>query len=52
LAEQFEGLKTFFAEDDFTARELYPLIEKTAREAGWNDPAMDAYDNYDDRLRI
>ena len=47
-SEQFERLRALFVEDEFSARELYPLIGKTAGEAGWNDPAMDAYDNYDD----
>ena len=27
---------------------MYPLIAKTAGEAGWSDPAMDAYDHYDE----
>ena len=47
-AEQFERLKTLLAGEDFSPRELYPLIGKTAGDAGWSDPAMDAYDNYDD----
>ena len=29
-------------------RELYPLIARTAAEAGWNDPLMDDYDRYDE----
>ena len=47
-AEQFEAVRALFAEDEFAPRELYPLISKTAWEAGWNDPQMDDYDDYDE----
>ena len=47
-AEQFEAVKALFTEEPFDARELYTLTAKTAAEAGWNDPTMDAYDHYDD----
>jgi hypothetical protein len=36
-------------EEGFQPRELYPLIAKTAAEAGWSDPAMDAYGHYDEQ---
>ena len=36
------------AADPFDPRELYPLISKTAAEAGWDDPLMDDYDRYDE----
>ncbi len=48
-AEEFERLRPLLAEDGFQPRELYPLIAKTAAEAGWGDSAMDAYDHYDER---
>lgn len=35
-------------DEDFQPSELYYLIAKTAGEAGWNDPAMDVYDRYDE----
>ena len=50
-AEQFETVRALFAEGDFDPREIYPLISKTAGEAGWNDPAMDVYDNYDEHRK-
>jgi hypothetical protein len=47
-AEQFETVQAVFAAGEFSPRELYPLISKTAAAAGWDDPAMNAYDNYDE----
>jgi hypothetical protein len=47
-AEQFENLRALFAEgEEFDPREVYPLMAKAAAAAGWDDPDMDAYDNYD-----
>ena len=48
-AEEFEKVRPLFVEEQFQPRELYPLIAKTAAEAGWNDPAMNAYDHYDEQ---
>ena len=45
-AAQFETMRALFAEGEFEPREAYPLIAKTAAEAGWADPVIDAYDNY------
>ena len=47
-AEQFEQVRSLFAQDEFQPREMYPLISKTAAEAGWADPQMDDYDRYDE----
>ncbi|HEX3654807.1 MAG TPA: hypothetical protein VHY91_23210 [Pirellulales bacterium] len=47
-AEQFDRMRALLVEEEFSPRELYPLIAKSARDAGWNDPAMDAYDHYDE----
>ena len=47
-AELFEKLRPLIAKDDFQPGELYPLIAQTAADAGWSDPLMDAYDNYDE----
>jgi hypothetical protein len=47
-AEQFETAQALCAEGEFNPRELYPLISKTVAAAGWEDPAMDAYDSYDE----
>ncbi len=48
-AEEFERLRPLLMEEGFQPRELYPLIAKTAAEAGWSDPAMDAYGHYDEQ---
>ena len=50
-AEQFETVRALFAEGDFDPREIYPLISKTAGDAGWNDPSMEVYDNYDEHRK-
>jgi len=47
-AEQYENLSALFAEgEEFDARELYPLMAKSAAAAGWDDPDLDVYNNYD-----
>lgn len=48
-AEQFETVRAMYDDGEFHPRELYPLISKTAAAAGWHDPLMDEYDNYDER---
>ncbi len=47
-AEQFEQVRTLFSDAPFDSREFYPLISKTAAEAGWSDAGMDDYDRYDE----
>ncbi len=47
-AAQFETIRSLLSDGEFHASEAYPLIAKTAAAAGWDDPAMDAYDNYDE----
>jgi hypothetical protein len=47
-AALFETMQALIANGDFQSRDAYPLIAKTATEAGWADPVMDAYDNYDE----
>ena len=46
-AEKFDRLRSLLSEEEFQPSEAYPLIAKTAAEAGWADPLMDAYDNYE-----
>ena len=47
-AEQYETLRALSVEDDeVDPRELYPLTAKTAAAAGWDDPEMDIYNDYD-----
>jgi PHD/YefM family antitoxin component YafN of YafNO toxin-antitoxin module len=47
-AEQYEQVRALLTAEPFDPRELYPLISKTAAEAGWADPQMDDYDRYDE----
>ena len=47
-SSQFERLQSLLADEPHDPRELYPLISRTAAEAGWNDPLMDDYDRYDE----
>jgi hypothetical protein len=46
-AEQYEKAKALFEEEAFDPRELYPLVEESFRKAGWDDPEMDVYNDYD-----
>jgi hypothetical protein len=47
-AEQYEKLSALFAEgEEFDPREVYPLMAKSAAAAGWDDPELDAYNDYD-----
>lgn len=48
-AEQFEKIKGLLGEDaeGFESRALYPHVEQSFGRAGWDDPAMDVYDDYD-----
>jgi hypothetical protein len=47
-AEQYDNLSALFAEgEEFDPHEIYPLMAKSAAGAGWDDPDLDAYNNYD-----
>jgi hypothetical protein len=47
-AEQYESLAALLADGgNFDPREMYPLIARSAASAGWNDPEMDVYNDYD-----
>jgi hypothetical protein len=48
-AEQFEKYRAIFgdeAEPNETSA-WYPLVEQSFLRAGWDDPEMDAYNDYD-----
>jgi hypothetical protein len=45
--EHFERLKPLFAEDPPTLQEQRELLRQAGKRAGWDDPAMDVYDDYD-----
>lgn len=47
--EQFERLKPLFEDEPLSALEQRQLLRQAGRRAGWDDPAMDAYDHYDQR---
>jgi len=47
-SEQYDAVKALFSGEPFSPREAYPLIAKTAAEAGWLSPDMDDYDRYDE----
>jgi hypothetical protein len=42
---------TGLLDDDWTPEERLQLLAESGRRAGWHDPAMDAYDNYDESLK-
>jgi hypothetical protein len=47
-ADQYENLSALIADgEDFNPRELYPLAAQAAASAGWDDPDLDAYNDYD-----
>jgi hypothetical protein len=47
-AEQYEQFQAIFEREESHPREFYPLIERSFLKAGWDDPAMAAYDHYDE----
>jgi len=49
-AEVYERVRSLL-EDDYDIRETYPAQFTSAMRAGWGDPAMDDYDNYDEAYR-
>jgi hypothetical protein len=47
-ADQYENLSALIApREEFNPRELYPVVAKSAAAAGWDDPDLDAYNDYD-----
>jgi hypothetical protein len=47
-ADQYENLSALIAEgEEFDPRELYPVMAKSAAAAGWDDPDLDVYNDYD-----
>jgi len=48
-AEVYERLKQLLYDDgDWTPQEQLRLLAESGKRAGWDDPAMDVYDNYDE----
>jgi hypothetical protein len=46
--ELYERLKPLFEGDPITRQEQSQLLRLAGKRAGWDDPAMDAYDRYDE----
>src|SRR5437870_2406926 len=48
-AELYEHIKTLlYGDSDWTPEEQLTLLAESGKRAGWDDPAMDVYDNYDE----
>jgi hypothetical protein len=48
-AEVYERFKSLFEEDPVTPAEREFQLQQFGRRAGWDDPAMDVYDDLDPR---
>jgi hypothetical protein len=46
-AEQFDRLKALLTVDDFEIQESYSAQNETLARAGWDDPELDIYNDYD-----
>jgi hypothetical protein len=49
-ADDYERVRPLL-EDEFDIRDTYAAQFASAMRAGWGDPAMDDYDNYDEAYR-
>ena len=49
-ADDYERVRSLL-EDDYNIRDTYPAQFASAMRAGWGDPAMDDYNNYDEAYR-
>jgi hypothetical protein len=46
-AEVYDRLRGMLYDDaEFPISEAYPLMDEVAAKAGWDDPAMDIYDDF------
>jgi hypothetical protein len=45
-AEQFERLQLLLSQES-SVRNQYPSVDRVFGKEGWDDPAMDVYNNYD-----
>jgi len=45
--ERFERLRELLAVDEREVREFYPAQERALGLAGWDEPEMDIYNDYD-----
>ncbi len=47
----YQKIRALIGNDTFDIRETYPLQEQAAGAVGWDDTAMDDYNNYDAHLK-
>lgn len=50
-ADVYERFKSLFEEDPVTDQERQFQLQEFGRRAGWDDPAMDVYDDLDPRRK-
>ena len=50
-AEVYERFKSLFEEDPVTQEERNSQLQQFGKRAGWDDPAMDIYDELDPRKK-
>jgi hypothetical protein len=43
----YQKIRALLGDDTFDIRETYPMQDRVAAAAGWDDPAMDDYNDYD-----
>ena len=48
-AKVYERFKSLFEEDPVTVQERLFQLQEFGKRAGWDDPAMDVYDEFDPR---
>ncbi len=46
-AEQFERIKALLTNEEFDVRESYVAQSDALAAAGWDDPELDVYNDYD-----
>jgi hypothetical protein len=46
-AETYQRVRALFETGVFDVRDTYVAMEQAFGSAGWDDPAMDAYNDYD-----
>lgn len=49
-AEAFERIKALLTPDEFDIRETYAAQDSALASAGWDDPELDVYNDYDANL--
>jgi hypothetical protein len=51
-AELYDRLRSMLYDDsDWTPEEQLRILAESGKRAGWDDPGMDVYDNYDENWK-